>query len=181
MSFFGIGYWVFGIWVYTYIHMYTCIHIYWALCIGVYTYIYKVHCTYVYTSIYWELRMMWYYMVNHHETTYGSDQRPIPICVMSMEVCYDMMVHGQLSWNNIRPVPTLNTNMSNLVWMICIMYWFHMMVHGHHLNNMRPKPRPNTNMSNLVWMIGIGLIWWSMVITETTYDPSQDPIPVCQI
>ena len=131
---------------------------------------YKEHCTYVYTSIYWELMMMWYYMVNHHETTYGSDQRPIPICVMSMEVCYDMMVHGQLSWNNIRPEPTLNTNMSNLVWMICIMFWFHMMVHGHHLNNMRPKPRPNTNMSNLVWMIGIGLIWWSMVITETTYD-----------
>ena len=181
MSFFGIGYWVFGIWVYTYIHMYTCIHIYWALCIGVYTYIYKVHCTYVYTSIYWELRMMWYYMVNHHETTHGSDQCPIPICVMSMEVCYDMMVHGRSSWNNIRPEPRLNTNMSNLVWMICIMFWFHMMVHGHHLNNMRPKPRPNTNMSNLVWMIGIGLIWWSMVITETTYDPSQDPIPVCQI
>ena len=47
---------------------------------------------------------------------------------------------------------------------------FDMMVHGHHWNNIWPKPRPNTSMSNLVWMIGIGLIWSSMVITETTYD-----------
>ena len=132
----GIGYWVFG-----YIHTYICIYIYWVLGIGVYTYMY----THLYIENGGWGDITWSIIMKKHMVQTNAQYQ---ICVMSMEVCFDMMVHGRSSWNNIRPKPRLNTKMSNLLWMICIMYRFHMMY---------------------------------MVITEATYDPSQDPIPVCRI
>ena len=118
--------------------------------------------------------------------------------VWVMEVCFDKMVHGQSSWNNTCPKPRPNTNMHDwygwwryaLIWRYMVSHHektygpsqdpIPMMVHGHghHWSNIWPKPRPNTSMSNLIWMIAIGLKWWYMVITETIYDPSQDPIPI---
>ena len=53
----------------------------------------------------------------------------------------------------------------------------------HHKNNIWPKSRPNTIMCDWVWMMDVCFHMmvhghWAVTI-KTTYDPSQDPIPIC--
>ena len=87
------------------------------------------------------------------KTTYDPIQNPIPICLM------------EYGW-----------------WMFAFI-WRYMV--SHHKNNIWPKPRPNTNMCEWVWMMEV--CWhmkvhghWSYTI-KITYDPSQNPIPLCVI
>ena len=71
-----------------------------------------------------------------------------------MEVCFDMTVHGQSSWNNTWPKPRPNTNMCDWVWVMEVC--FDKMVHGQSSwNNTWPKPRPNTNMHDWVWVMEV--------------------------
>ena len=128
----GIGYWVLDIGVYTYI--YICI-IYWILGIGVYT-----------CDITWSVIMK-----QHRAQTNAQYQ----YACLSLEVCFDVMVYGRSSWNNIWPVPRPNTNMRDWVWMMEVC--FDLMVHGQSSwKNTWPKPRPNTNMRDWVWMMEVG-------------------------
>ena len=73
-------------------------------------------------------------MVGHHETTHGTCQDPIPICVIEYGWCrYALIIWYMVGHheNNIWPKPRPNTNMHDWVWRWALIKW--QMV-GHHEN-----------------------------------------------
>ena len=91
----------------------------------------------------------------------------------------DVILHGQLSWNNTWPRPRPNTNMCDWVWVMEVC--FDMMV-SHHERTHGPSQDPIPICVNEYGWWRYALIWWYMVgHHETTYGPSQDPIPICMI